>query len=591
MAKRFCPPAVHFDDSRDDHPQPHTRANLDRSGQLSPAGNGQLIRASRHGCDATVPSHTIPACPGPRLPLNDPHQNPSQPLVPWSSPARSRRYGVQISDIRNENLTEADARQRLSSYVVIRMTRRDCPNEVDEEGYPQQPTWRLIDAVEETVISQQEATRKARALIRRGPPVADKKSELGPAIQDQIERTKKKLEESEPDFHYHYMLVQLDTKFRLVSPNKDKKSNKCKCGRSKCKCALVEVRCKCTSVRAKCSCSLFRMICKNTQVKIRCTCGLGKTKHAQRSERVSVTGYFMRTPRPGENALAMLQEEQRRMHRSNMPSAPSGAGLPPTSVGRAPTTGPSEQTQPASSSRQLPPPMSMPRPHTVNTRTGGQPRQGTKRVELRSPHGSRNCSSSGDSSEQESSGYSTAGSSSESSSRGSSDNKIRSRSRHISRSRPEYFGLRGSRVHTRADHECLAGVSPLRVPQVPVLNTRTAREPAYVDRDSGLRPEYLHVRAVLSRQPYYEARREVYVDDLGRMRGLHRTNLEDEACYERDSRREQDAHHDWLEHCALGNPFRAVRRGRESGRYTEGPREAELENPFARVRTPQARYR
>ncbi|KAM4068156.1 hypothetical protein HRG_009565 [Hirsutella rhossiliensis] len=597
---------------------------------MPPAGHAQPARDPRLGGGGMMPPPAMPAHPPPMPnfppPLNGPQQIPSQGQLRWQPPARHRRYGLQTSDIRNENPTEADARHWLSSFVVIRMEKKDCSNEVDEEGYPLRPTWRRIEAVEETAISQQEATRKARELMKHGPPVGDKKSELGPAVQRQIEVAQWELEEREPDTRYHYVLVQLDSKLRRIQDSsslrfnfsdKNKKSKKCKC-------TLVQAKCNCSPLQTKCKCAFVRT---------RCKCGLERTSHEPKYERVSVTTYFERTPRPNENALAMLQEEQRSKQQSSMPAGPFGSRPLPPQFGQPPTTGMPPFQPPIQPRLPPPPPPPPPAPHQPagNTGTGDRHRHGNPKAEVTSPtradvkgffgspRDSRSSFSSRDPWESESGGYSTARSSSGSSFRRSFDGKGRSPSRHRIQERQEYFGVEVPRRHSKRDQEYLPAAHPQRVRQGPGLRVLTpatdvgiVRESAYIeDRDGGARlrgllPKVIQRSPPLFRcLPEHEARRNLFAEDLDQMRyRLYRTRLDDEDRLQRDSRLEQEARHDWLrgdldrgqrlsdrlQRDSVENLRRVVNHSRESGRRREEPWETGRENPFSRVRRPPPVY-
>ncbi|KJZ72871.1 hypothetical protein HIM_07815 [Hirsutella minnesotensis 3608] len=198
-----------------------------------------------------------------------------------------RRYGVQISDIRNECMTEADARHALSSFVIFRMQKLQCPNEVDEEGYPLRPTWQRISLVEETTLSQQEATRKVNALLKETGPVGDKKSALGPAVQRQIEKVQQELQQKDPDPRYQYILAQLESQLKRIEKSSP----------------LVMVKRSKKSKRGKAIKTLSM-----------------QPKKSAKHERVAVTVYFKRTPKPGECATTMLIEREIRRKTPMLPA-------------------------------------------------------------------------------------------------------------------------------------------------------------------------------------------------------------------------------------------------------------------------------
>ncbi|PFH63235.1 hypothetical protein XA68_15869 [Ophiocordyceps unilateralis] len=129
---------------------------------------------------------------------------------------RPRRRAADISDIRDEIVTEEIARHKLSSYVVIRMQKYDCRNEVDDEGCPMRPTWQRVSRVREVDISHEEAARRIHELDGVGESVCFKKSEFGPSVRRQIEKAQEDLEADEPDPRYEYVIAQLEWQDKKV---------------------------------------------------------------------------------------------------------------------------------------------------------------------------------------------------------------------------------------------------------------------------------------------------------------------------------------------------------------------------------------
>ncbi|KAF7545028.1 hypothetical protein G7Z17_g9485 [Cylindrodendrum hubeiense] len=145
--------------------------------------------------------------PPPHVPIPPNHAVPHD--------LRSRKP-VEISDIRSERFTEADARERLSSYVVIRLEKTDNLCDVDEEGFHLTPSWEKVRLIQQTDISQQETKRQVRALERETKPVTEKKAACSLAIQRQLERTQERLSETDPDTRFCYKLVQFESKLRKL---------------------------------------------------------------------------------------------------------------------------------------------------------------------------------------------------------------------------------------------------------------------------------------------------------------------------------------------------------------------------------------
>ncbi|PTB41414.1 uncharacterized protein TrAFT101_009979 [Trichoderma asperellum] len=170
-----------------------------------------------------------------------------------------------------DNITEVEARKRLSSYVVVRVEK--SPSTIDDEGNLAPPTWEKASHMIQRDISQQEAKYKVHELNQETGSVLDKKHELSSALQRRLERAHVWLEKMESDRRYVYTLVQLDWTFKRVEtpreyyarhgkPSKDKKTT--------------------------------------------------KERHRSRpkKERLSVTAYFKREPSNNENWLKMYNHQQ-----------------------------------------------------------------------------------------------------------------------------------------------------------------------------------------------------------------------------------------------------------------------------------------
>lgn len=123
---------------------------------------------------------------------------------------------VQISDIRKEpgRLTESEAREELSDFVIYRFERADQATDYDSEGERVTPTWANVVRTEVRGISKKEAARQVRMLHDIHKPLSEKKATLTDAQQRQLEKVLEGLEMNERDPRYHYVLVQIDRKLR-----------------------------------------------------------------------------------------------------------------------------------------------------------------------------------------------------------------------------------------------------------------------------------------------------------------------------------------------------------------------------------------
>ncbi|KPM37726.1 hypothetical protein AK830_g8841 [Neonectria ditissima] len=242
-----------------------------------------------------VPQNMPPMGALPHFPPPPPH------AVPQDLRARNQ---VEICDIRSERLTEADAREQLSTITVIRLERTDNSHDIDEEGYRLQPTWDKTIQIEQTDISQPETKRQVRILERDTKPVMEKKAALPPAIQRQLEKVQERLCRSEPDPRFTYKLVQFETKLRRLDEREqlayiNKHAKKDKKGRKEKKYVSASK----------------------------------KNKSKTLYERVSITAYFKRTPTPEQSGLRMLEAQKRDQQMTIMaPSHPLHPPHPPQQV-------------------------------------------------------------------------------------------------------------------------------------------------------------------------------------------------------------------------------------------------------------------
>lgn len=490
-----------------------------------------------------------------------PHMNPAlaaeQPAKKSPPLERKARHGVEISDLRQDNLTEADARQLLSTFVVIRMEKSINQNDLDEVGKPLKPTWERAIRTEETDVSQHEATRKVRELDKKTDPVVDKKAELSTVVQRQIEKAQESLEKHEEDDRYEYVLAQFESKTREI----DEKS------------------------------PLFKTYGqKKDKDKKAKAAGKGdkadKGKHSKTLERVSVTAYFKRMPRRDQNALKMFEEKKKRAKGEKEKDKEKEPAAKPPNDG----AGPGPQPMPVPPFHFPPPQMMMPPgqgpPQVFADLPQGQgfpiPEQGQGEpgvpdVEMRNPRGGgvriyvdrpRSSGSSYTSEESwdsdEESELITPESSVGSSSRRSYRKyKDRERRHH---DRPENFGLEVPRRHNRKDQDYVtsgtsppagatsASPRPRTLPQ-PSVNIGTILKQAYRDgcddTEATLRPLVVQRSSSPGYRPISstEARRAVSGERLDEMEDeIARLRIDDERRRERERRirRDQEYRNDRL---------------------------------------------
>jgi hypothetical protein len=185
--------------------------------------------------------------------------------------------GEMRSSSRSDHITEADAREKLSDFVIYKFEKAQNPNLLDEEGYPVKPSWDRVNRALIAGYSRREVARMVRELNKKTLPTQEKKEGLSEPIQRQIDMAYDELARAEHDPRYQYVLAQIDCELRQRDSSDEREEPK----RSR-------------SNRRKSSSSRK-----------------SKSKTRRTLERVSVTAYFKRTPRIGEDVLSMYKSRVR----------------------------------------------------------------------------------------------------------------------------------------------------------------------------------------------------------------------------------------------------------------------------------------
>jgi hypothetical protein len=460
-------------------------------------------------------------------------------------PAHYReRRPVAISDIRNERMTEADARELLSTWVIQRFEKLD-DDEIDDEGFPLRPTWENVIRTEVRDLSKQEATRQVRTLDRMGQSVAEKKASLSTAQQRQLERAQEELQRFEPDQRYIYILAQLDHQLKKLDHRP------------------VEY---------------YGHKGKNRESK-HVTVGRRRSSSTKKLyERVSLTAYFKRLPRPEENAIAMHQQREIELQRKLMP-------LPQQMQQYHHQQQQQQQQQQQHhhhQGQQFPAhhgkhPMAKQQKQPKGIEIVPGKNGGVKVYKTHGHHGSPKSSHSS-SIYSEDDSYFTDGSentpnssidSSHSSRHRRRRSHSRSRSRHRRHDRPEQYGIEAPRRHSKHDQHYILDGFTARVPVVPrppsppvalppPIDVARIEDEAYLEgRAAALadvraledtyRPRFAPPPRVIQRRPSVrlveprDAARQRHEEELGRFEHLQ---LSDELRYEDGLRYEEDLERD-----------------------------------------------
>ncbi|KAI1754384.1 hypothetical protein F4782DRAFT_53706 [Xylaria castorea] len=226
------------------------------------------------------------------------HSGAPPALPRLSIPVDLRGPTIQIQDVREDLMSESDMKEELSDYVIVRFEKVNDKDEIDEHGRPKWPSWEQAIKTEDWSIPKKEAIRKIRQLNYTTKSVLDKKNSLTPPLKRQIDRTqeeltrREELERREPGLaKYQWTLAQIDHQLRAIEPYFPNSLNY-------------------PSGRGHQSITR-RISSKRSHSK-------GSSRHSKKKkayERLSLTAYFKRVPRPGVDIQRMWQE-----HRENINS-------------------------------------------------------------------------------------------------------------------------------------------------------------------------------------------------------------------------------------------------------------------------------
>ncbi|KAF4123142.1 hypothetical protein GMORB2_6690 [Geosmithia morbida] len=109
--------------------------------------------------------------------------------------------------------TDANARERLSSFIVVRMKKADVTNDVDEGGYALTPSWVKVERTMQHDAPKREATRHVCWLSRYTEPVEEKKRCLPEKLRDQLDDVQGLMEDEETDHRFYTFLAQIATEY------------------------------------------------------------------------------------------------------------------------------------------------------------------------------------------------------------------------------------------------------------------------------------------------------------------------------------------------------------------------------------------
>ncbi|KAK4135280.1 hypothetical protein BT67DRAFT_494146 [Trichocladium antarcticum] len=212
---------------------------------------------------------------------------------------------VKISDIRKERPpTTEEAREALSEYSVFRFQKVDAGSGYGSDGERKKPSWKRALRVEVPGIPKHEVARTVRELNRTTISAAKKKAMLSPDEQRQIEVTLEEVRKFDNAF-FQTTLAQIDDQVRPVK-SKEKSRDRdrdrdTERGRGR---PREKERDRRASRHRK---EHHRHVVYGERRASSKPPSKSTEAKTAKTERVTLTAYFKRSPRPETDPIAMLQ--------------------------------------------------------------------------------------------------------------------------------------------------------------------------------------------------------------------------------------------------------------------------------------------
>ncbi|RYP77298.1 hypothetical protein DL769_003447 [Monosporascus sp. CRB-8-3] len=232
--------------------------------------------------------NTQPRMAGPQG-MTGPPPGPPRHMLP---PDLRQGRAVEISDVSEDLLSEADMRIRLMEYVVYRFEKMSQQSLYDEYGELQLPTWDKAIRVQVNGMSQRQIAKEIRWLDQTSLPVVEKKNALSTPLQRQIDAARDQLvaHEGHHDLlNYQWVLAQIDHQLREIRPSKVHRSK-----------VYPSTQSRSNSARKRSYCAS----------------GGHRKKHY---ERISLTAYFRREPRINANIRMLWEMKKSQSMNGNQP--------------------------------------------------------------------------------------------------------------------------------------------------------------------------------------------------------------------------------------------------------------------------------
>jgi len=281
------PPPPHGAGGRGGVPQGVQRTVMPNQGQpMNPQGQG--MNPQGQGMNPQV----VPA--------------PPRNMIP---PRYQQRPPVEICDIRRERMSESDIRDLLSDFFVIRFEKvvDDDDREYRDgrhDRHKPKGDWKTVVRTR-VPGSKEDIIRQIQRLDRskKAKTALDKKKDLSLDQQRQIEKAQEDLAAGEMDLRYHIVLAQLDQTLKPVDDHHHHHHHHHHDHGHYSRRASHHHRSRSSGhlfVRSKSRDSRDR--------------GRSKDRKKKKMQRVSITGYYKRCPRPEQNPMLLLREKEQMMN-------------------------------------------------------------------------------------------------------------------------------------------------------------------------------------------------------------------------------------------------------------------------------------
>ncbi|KAI0878382.1 hypothetical protein GGS24DRAFT_418280 [Hypoxylon argillaceum] len=229
------------------------------------------------------------------------------------NPGRGPSYQIQDVSV----LSEADKKEELTDYRVVRFERVVDREAFDEQGQLKRPSWERVIRAEDHGISNQTAAKKVRQLNRSTKDVIDKKNSLPPALKRQVDKMLDDLisRESEGDC-YCWVLAQMDHQLRAIEPFYY------------------------TGLDQYHGPTRKHSLCISSSRRRSRSRSHHHKKKKRAYERLSLTAYFQRLPRPGIDIIKLWNARKKGLEINYSRPANANNASPQTQPGHGPPQGP-----------------------------------------------------------------------------------------------------------------------------------------------------------------------------------------------------------------------------------------------------------